>query len=144
MEIMETSIVNIDRSTEIKAMAEIARKERIRLLTEQLEREQNAKPGDMSVLELDTLEMKALFDSLMGFNQFNISDTVTKLNSAFKSYAKECPHMATEAINALSSLHQLIVGLSLYSELIERKFSEYTKLANELNDLESQSFQKAS
>lgn len=141
---METSIVNIGRSSEINAMAEIARKDRIRLLTEQLEREQNAKPGDMSVLELDTLEMKALFDSLMGFNQSMLSDTVVTLNSAFQSYAKEYPHMASEAIDKLSNLHQLITTLSLYSELIERKFSEYTKLADELNDLESQSLQEAS
>jgi hypothetical protein len=141
---METSIVNIDRSAEIKAMAEIARKERIRLLTEQLERDQNANQGDMSVLELDTLEMKALFDSLMGFNQSPLSDTLAALNWAFQSYAKEYPHMATEAIGKLSDLNQLIAGLSLYSELIERKFSEYTKLADELNDLESQSLQKAS
>lgn len=141
---METSAVNIDRSTEIKAMAEIARKERIRLLTEQLEREQNTMPGDMSVLELDTLEMKALFDSLMGFNQYQLTDTVHELNSAFQSYAKEYPHMAADAISNLSNLNQLIASLSLYSELVERKFSEYTKLADELNGLESQQFQKAS
>lgn len=136
--------VNAIRTIEIKAMAEIARQERIRFITEQLDREQNTNSDDRGILELDTLEMKGLFDSLLGFNQSHLSDTVFTINSAFRCYAKEYPHMATEAVTKLSKVYELITSLSLYSELIERKFMEYERLSNELNDLESQSLQQAS
>lgn len=136
--------VNTNRRSEINIMAGLSRQEKINELKRQLDIEENTEKSDMGVLEHETIELRGLFDVLQDFNTLDRNNLLSRLHQLLMSYVSNHPEQAENAVSTFADLNHLIAGLYYHKELIEKKFNEYTELADEVDLLSMPNMMSAS